>query len=444
MTLSSCESFLEVDLPKSKVASELVFSDDVTATSAIIGIYHDMINAGPSFANGSFQSVTALSGLSADELSVFNKLTFNLVEFEKNAVTAENEYALSLWTSMYKTIYQSNAVIEGLNNSQAVSSAVKNQLRGEALFVRAFTHFYLVNLFGDVPLITTTDYTKNASVSRTPAATVYEQIVDDLILAQGLLNEEYLTIEDDFVTKSRARPNKYAAAALLARVYLYMEDWQNAETQATQVISNTSMYELITEVDQVFLISTKEAIWQLRPVAPNYNTLEGADFIIPIGSAPRYYELKDQLLDAFEADDKRLASWVSNIDTLYFPFKYKIQQGSTLTEYSMVLRLGEQYLIRAEARAQLDNISGAQDDLNMIRDRAGLDDTPANDKALLLLAIENERHVELFTEWGHRWLDLKRTGRADAVLGPIKSDWAPGDQFYPIPQSEINKNPNLK
>jgi hypothetical protein len=110
----------------------------------------------------------------------------------------------------------------------------------------------------------------------------------------------------------------------------------------------------------------------------------------------------------------------------------------------MVLRLAEQYLIRAEARARLGKVPESQADINAIRSRSGLSNTTAADPAALLLAIEKERQVELFSEWGHRWLDLKRTGRADAVLGAEKpTDWQPTDALYPIPQNEILSNPLL-
>jgi hypothetical protein len=113
-------------------------------------------------------------------------------------------------------------------------------------------------------------------------------------------------------------------------------------------------------------------------------------------------------------------------------------------DHSTVLRLAEQYLIRAEARTQQNNIAGAQADVNVIRHRAGLGDTPANDKESLLTAIDQERKHELFNEWGHRWLDLKRTGRADAVLSAIKPQWKPTAVLFPIPESEIINNPALK
>jgi hypothetical protein len=162
--------------------------------------------------------------------------------------------------------------------------------------------------------------------------------------------------------------------------------------------------------------------------------------------------LSNSLLQSFEINDLRNAQWVSSIDvsgnTYYYPYKYKIKSGTTINEYSMVLRLAEQYLIRAEARAQLDDVEGAIGDLDRIRQRAGLplyqDTQPGMSKAEVLSAIEQERRIELFSEWGHRWLDLKRTGKADEVLGLEKgSDWQPTDVLYPIPFSEIQNNRNL-
>jgi hypothetical protein len=108
-----------------------------------------------------------------------------------------------------------------------------------------------------------------------------------------------------------------------------------------------------------------------------------------------------------------------------------------------MIRLSEMYLIRAEARAQQNNLSGAQDDLNMVRNRAGLANTTASTQAALLAALEHERWVELFTEFSDRWFNLKRMNRATAVLSLIKPSWKPFQQLYPIPQQDRNANPNL-
>jgi len=158
--------------------------------------------------------------------------------------------------------------------------------------------------------------------------------------------------------------------------------------------------------------------------------------------------LNPQLVNAFESGDKRKSSWTASLvyngTTYYYPYKYKsIVQGAN-TEYYTLLRLAEQYLIRAEARARQNNISGSQADLSVVRNRAGLPNTTAGDEASLLLAIERERRVELNCEWGHRWLDLKRTNRVDAVIGAIKpATWKPTAALYPIPVGQISLNPNL-
>jgi hypothetical protein len=158
------------------------------------------------------------------------------------------------------------------------------------------------------------------------------------------------------------------------------------------------------------------------------------------------------MVAAFEPDDARLLNWVGSYDTgseiVYYPFKYKqLDQSTPLEEFSMVLRLAEQYLIRAEARAQLDNLAGAISDIDVIRGRAALpliqDNNPTISKEDLLTAIIHERQVELFTEGGLRWFDLKRTALADNVLSSIKAGWNATDKLYPIPQNEFGNNPQL-
>ena len=165
--------------------------------------------------------------------------------------------------------------------------------------------------------------------------------------------------------------------------------------------------------------------------------------------------LSPSLLNSFETGDQRRINWVDSVTvsgiTYYFPYKYKsATQGAPLTEYLMVLRLAEQYLIRAEAEAQLGNGNGVINDLNMIRTRAGLAGyAGATDKASLLTAILHERQVELFTELGHRWLDLKRTGNIDAVMQsvtPLKangSPWQSYQQLYPVWLQDIQRDNNL-
>jgi hypothetical protein len=438
--LSSCKKFVQVPPPLNQVVSTTVFTADATASSALTGIYSEMMSNFNQFCTG---NTTLYAGMSADELSY--RFTGYQQEFEKNEITQASHgiMAIYFWNSPYKFIYAANLCMEGLNASTALTPSVKNALLGEAKFIRAFCYFYLVNYFGDVPLVTSPSYQQNAALPRSPAASVYQQVIADLKEAQTLLPSAYSSSD-------RTRPNKWAATALLARAYLFTKNWPAAEEQATTVI-NANAYALNTNLSNVFVKGSTETIWQLLPVNPVWNTWEGRD-ILPsstaASAAPQYFIIP-ALLNAFEPGDARQTAWIASKTvgptTFYYPYKYKVYGNSApQTEYYVVLRLAEQYLIRAEARAQQNNLPGAVSDINTIRSRASLPGTTATDQSSLLSAIEQERRIELMFEWGHRWFDLKRTGRANAVLGALKPlTWQPTDTLWPIPVSQLNANPAL-
>jgi hypothetical protein len=445
----SCEDFVQVGLPKTVVARETVFTDAATATAAISKVYGEMLREG--FASeGRTDGINFVGGFCADELNFISTSpnTQHYNQFYNNSISPNNLSVSSLWGHGYYFIYLANAIIEGLEDSKGISPSLITQLKGEAKFIRAFSHFYLVNLFGDIPYITTTDYEINSVVSRSPIEEVYLKIIQDLKEAQNELQEDYLSSE-------RIRPNKWAATAMLARVYLYRKDWLNAEIESTNIIENSSIYNLV-DIQGVFLQNSMEAIWQLKP--DGYNTLQGNGFV-PIGipflfNILKFSSLSEGLLRSFEENDARMTNWINSITvngvTHYYPFKYKVRFSSEppAQEYSIVLRLGEQYLIRAEARAMQNQLPAAISDLDSIRSRAELplivNTNPSIIKEDLLLAIEQERRIELFTEYGHRWFDLKRTNRATAILSLVKPEWKSSDTLFPIPESELLSNKNLK
>jgi starch-binding outer membrane protein, SusD/RagB family len=333
--------------------------------------------------------------------------------------------------------------------------ATQQQLRGEAKVLRAFFYFYLVNLFGDVPIVTSTDFTVNSVVKRSPVSAVYEQIIADLEDAKSLLSDNYLDGNlQKYSVPERVRPTKWAASALLARAYLFNNEYQNAESEATAVIGNTSLFGL-SLLSEVFQKNSNEAIWQLQPVTPNHNTEEGWLFVLP-ETGPDSYSwpvyLDSAFLGEFETGDERKNSWIGSVaigsETFSYPYKYKEATfGSAVTEYLMVFRLAEQYLIRAEAKAQQNDMAGGLSDLNAIRNRASLANSDATDQSSLLKAIMQERQVELFTEWANRWLDLKRTNSIDAIMTDATirkgGEWNNYQQLYPLPLSDIQRNPNL-
>jgi starch-binding outer membrane protein, SusD/RagB family len=231
------------------------------------------------------------------------------------------------------------------------------------------------------------------------------------------------------------------------------------------VIAHTALFNLVTDLTKVFTRDSREVVWHIQPTVATTATFEATTFLhFPLPVNPNNpVSLRPAFVSLFETADKR-RSWIDSPlvpnpapPTKYYnPAKYKLktvpQTGSSPVppgEYLVVFRLAEQYLIRAEARAQQDKLNDAKLDLNAIRTRAGLGATTANDKPALLDAIEQERQKELFAEWGHRWLDLKRTGRINAVMTvvtPLKAPgttWDPNMQLWPIPSSEILLNPNL-
>jgi hypothetical protein len=441
----SCKKFTEIPPPDSQLTTSVVFSNDATATAAMAGIYGQML-ANSNVIGGSATDLSFYAGLSADELTAYSSDATLQQLYNSTVSVSTANIGTYYWTKSYNLIYQANAMIEQLAVSTTVTDAVKKQLSGEAKFVRALYHFYLVNLFGDVPVVTSTDYRINNIAVRTPKAQVYDQIIADLKDAQGSLAAGYVT-GVNVATTERTRPNSFAATALLARAYLYANKYDLAEAQATAVINNSAQYSIVSNFANVFLKNSAEAIFQLQGVGTsNTNTYAGARFIF--STTPNLVALTPALVNSFEPGDARKTNWVGSLtvgaNTYYYPYKYKIVSNATISEYSMVLRLAEQYLIRAEARVQ-NNLPGAIGDLNVLRARASL---PALSTTLspaqVTTAIEHERQVELFTEFGHRWLDLKRTGRADAVLGQLKgANWQPTDVLYPLPLTEIQTNQNL-
>lgn len=436
--MAACDNFVEVDLPTSQLTSPAVYENYTTATAAMVDIYAQMRNNG--VLAGTVTGVSNQMGNYTDELTFYGNSNLGTINFYNNTLIPSNTDISMLWNSSYSQIYATNAVIEGVNNSTGLSVTEKNQLLGEAYFTRALLHFYLFNLFGDIPYITTTDYRVNSTVSRMPSTQVYANIKTDLLLSSSILSDNYITPE-------RVRPNKATVKTLLARVYLYTGDWSAAVSEASAVINNTGLYVWDTNLDNIFLKESTTTIWQLMPQSEGRNTEEGSTFIFTQGPPP-VVALSNNLIAAFEAGDQRKNHWTNavtdGVNTWRHAYKYKqFSNTGTSQEYSIIFRLAELYLIRAEALAQLNDLSAAKTDLNKIRNTVGLPDTPAVTQQEVLSAIIKERRVEFFTELGHRFFDLKRTNNLDTTLSGVKNGWNSTDKLLPLPESELLMNPNL-
>lgn len=435
---SSCESFVDVDVPDSQLTGESVFQDKATAEAALVNIYGRLRNN--VLVTGDLNGLSILLGSYGDELAYYSNGSLPEEAFFKNNLLPSNTTVTGTWNDSYNLVFAANAVLEGVDRSTGISQNDKNQLKGEALFVRSYIHFYLLNLFGEIPYITSTAYQVNAKAKKLSQEILYPLLITDLKTAETLLPANYIGGE-------RVRPNRTVAEAFLARVQLYASNWEAAEIASNLVINNTATYALEDDLDKVFLKNGTSTLWQLKPQGDGQNTLEGQNFIFASGPPPNR-ALTVDLSNAFETGDQRKNHWIGTVSdgtqNWYYPNKYKQNNNTgSSAEYSILFRLEEVYLIRAEARAQQGNSIGAKEDLNKIRNRAGLANTTANTKQEILEAILQERRVELFTEQGQRWFDLKRSGQSNPVLSAIKPGWNTTDILWPLPETELLLNSNL-
>jgi starch-binding outer membrane protein, SusD/RagB family len=443
---TGCNKILDPGLPQNYYLPADVFSNDSLLKDAIWHVKKKIMNSF-SFFNG---RSSRLGGLAADELK--NSITVNEdVPFLKNDIHPSNQLIRNIWQDNYKDIYVLNELIMGLSDNPKISPDLRLLVLGEAYFLRGLYYFYFINFFGDVPLVTNTDYTVNAKMPRTPSAQVYEQIISDLKEAQKLLPLNYTPVEG--YTGARANASKLVATALLARVYLFTQQWTLAEAAATDVI-NSPLYRLETDMNKVFLAGSSETIFEFVSFNTRFNT-GAAGMFVPASSSVRPPVIfTDTFLGKIEPGDQR-RQWIRSAffgaTQYHSPYKYKVLGGSPYTEHNIVLRLAEQYLIRAEALAQQGRATEAQGDLSVIRSRAGL---PVSQQEILT-AITHERSIEFFAEWGSRWLDLTRLPSqanpldihrrlADDILETLKPDtWGATDKRWPVPAYELEQNSSL-
>jgi hypothetical protein len=440
-----CKKLIETDTPYNQLESATAFTDSVTAQATMTGVYavmYNTSNTGTTVASTFGTYLTTFQARSADELYAPG---LPADEYVNNNILPDNALLNSAWNDLYKTIYHTNTIIKGMEASP-LSATLKKQLIAEAKFIRAYCHYHLVNLWGPVPLVTETNVNITSVQGQATVAVVYAQIIQDLKDAQADLAADY-----SWSANIRTRANRWAATAMLAKVYLETKEWTLAEQEASKVIANSTFYTL-PSLSAVFLKASPETIWAFNTNLNGYTYIARALLPGTATSEPAL-ALTPSLVNAFERDavrpdyqDDRFNAWTrATSNGTRYGYKYISNVAAANTEFAVVLRLAEQYLIRAEARVQQNNLSAGITDLNVIRSRAGLHGTFATTQADLLLAIENERRIELFLENGARWYDLKRTGRANEVLGPLKgAGWQATDVLYPIPTQQILANPNLK
>ena len=360
-------------------------------------------------------------------------------EVANRSITASNTALPGIWGAAYTGINRANNVLAALPGlEEDFDEDEYAQLRGEAHFVRALNYFNLSNFFGGVPIVL-------EPISEVP---------DDVGQARNSLAEVHALVEADLAQARAGLPelgpdaegsaSYEAATALLARVHLYQREWQQAYDLADEIIESGSFalepqYVNVFEKEQ-----TAESILEIPFTVTDPGSL--AFWFFPSGlGGRRGFAPSANFRNSFEAADERF-DVAAQFTSAGSAFGFKYTDIASTADDIPVLRLAEMYLIRAEAAARLGDLEQAIEDVNVIRNRAGLDDLDAtvDTQVEVLEAVLNERRHELFYE-GHRFFDLKRFADiVPAAQARLTALGITGHRLlFPIPQREIDANPLL-
>ena len=426
------------------------------ALAALVAACEEPLNTNPTDAIDSGDALTtargvelavigAYSALQTDalysrELTVYPEMYADNLDFtgtfgtdfqvSLRDILATNSAIEAAWADSYDGINRVNNVLKAIPEVSDLTSEQANRFKGEALFLRALNYFNLVRYFGGVPIVLepSVGIGEDALVARNTREEVYDRIITDLTDAIPLLPE----------SGSPGRATQGAARALLAKAYLEIGEWENARDMATAVIESGE-YELVDEYRAIFTTkSNDESIFEVQYSINDANSLAFWYFPQALGGR-RGFAPSQGLYNAYEAGDvRRDASIALDGSENRYGIKYfRVANGD---DNVLVIRLADMYLTRAEANARLGaDAATVRADIDIIRDRAGLGPLPTtvDTEDELIDAILQERRVEFAME-GHRFFDLRRTGRAEAVL-KINSNRL----LFPIPQAEIDVNSNL-
>lgn len=363
----------------------------------------------------------------------------------------------AMWARWYKSVGRATQAIEYTEKFGLTDVTFKNRLIAEARFLRALNYFYLVRGWGDIPI------QEKDLVARVPKADVYKYIEDDLKFAI-----DNLPLKSAYAAKDLGRATKGAAQGLLSKVYLYQEKWQDAYDMA-QAVFTSNQYNLETNYATIWRLAGEngpESLFEFQARGSaiahgiqQYSQTQGARGTGGWGWG--FNTPTQNLLNAFNAEGdaiRRDATIIFRGEVLYDGrvvnagaenpmYNEKAYSsanaGSDDTDKNLrYLRLGEIYLIKAEAANELNRTDDALDALNEVRGRVSLADVTTRDKALLRTAIWKERRLELAFEHD-RWFDLIRTKQAETAMIANSKPFTAKHWLFPIPENQRIQTPTM-
>jgi starch-binding outer membrane protein, SusD/RagB family len=468
LTFSACSDFLELS-PISANTTANAYKTASDAEAALVGVYDSFQQEYYIWDNIIFSDVLSDNYYAGgDNPEIYAVEDLNLAP--------TNSRLFNNWSQIYNAILKANIVLQKVPGitDVALTDARRNEILGEASFLRAYHYYNLVKLWGGVPLVLTTGSTVPADINlpRNTEQEVYAQIVADLEFAVANLPDSY---GDPGITKARA--TKGAANALLAKVWAQKSDrdYNKVLQYANAVISSPAGYSLLADYNHLFdgsHYNNSESILEVQFVGgPEANW--GPQLLLPPSISGdtwrKFVTPSHDLVNAFDSEGDNIrknasilfeeAPWSDEFWSLEvngdvpFAYKWKSANGWASTNRQYILRLADIILLKAEALNELGQLDAAKTELNKIRTRVNLPATTATNQAEMRLAIEKERRLELAQE-GQRWDDLKRYGRTVEVMNSLNEidlrtnskkqyNMTEAKILLPIPQSERNRNPEL-
>jgi hypothetical protein len=471
LTFSSCKKFLEED-PKNLITDANFFQTENDAVAAVNAIYSYLNSTSTGSTAGVYHSTFwVIAGCASDELkdsSIFWPDISQISNFSHGPI---NNSLQETWTVQYKAITLANLAIDNIPQIQ-MDTVLRTRLINEAHFLRGLLYFNMVRMFGTIPLMLHESDPLTPPIASTDE--IYNQIIADLTAAQALpANYE--------PGNGRGRATSGAANAILAKVYLTLKDWDKCAERCRDVM-NSSQYALWDDFADVFKLSSrggKEAIfsvgfgdgggaisfWEVGQfnvrLLPPQLSVEG------VQNAQGWQVPTQELYSEYDLLDRRrevtFITEIHNPDgsvTVIRPYIQKYwdraaePEGNGSSNDFPVIRYADVLLMYAEAENELDNSGEAHTYINMVRKRARWDgvveqsavpDYVGLTKDQFRVAVLKERRLEFVAE-GQRWFDLVRTGTLETLVPIAKPGIVPQAKHYlfPIPQREIDLNPNLK
>lgn len=383
---------------------------------------------------------------------------------------ASDSYMLNIYAAFYQGINRANWVIAEVPAVE-MNETLKKRYLAEAKFLRAFYHWNLTNMWGDVIIVREpVAHPDDVLIAKSPQSEVYAFIIDDLTAAIADLPRV-----TEYGNNDIGRASKGAAQALLGKVYLYLEDYENAFDLFDEVMVSQD-YGLMDEFDHIWnrnYENNRESIFEVQfaDIGGPGTSTRNQSHLPGVNGGTGSHVATQRIVDAFDPDDPRLGYSIFrqgdvfapalsnaniNLDTYQSTWSatgYNIRKGMVPILYIQggggnypIIRFADVLLMYAEAANELDMRDEARAAINRVRQRPSVDMPPltaatTGDKQAMFEAIVHEREVELAFE-NHRFSDLRRWGLAEQELQSL--GYLPKHRFFPLPQLELDMNPELR